>query len=632
MMEQSSQWLLRYRRLIAVAVHLALFVIAQVGAFELRFEFSIPSEYFPVGWLWLAANVTIHLLVFTWAGMFAGLWRYTGAKDLVALARSAGLSSLIFAVFIFLGGYRNYPRSILVIDFLLTVMLVGGLRFGTRSVWQLAQAVGEKKNEGERKRVLIVGAGNAGEMLVREMQKTHLARYQPVGFVDDNRNKQGVAIHGVPVLGLLGDAVELVKRERIDEVVIAIPSAPGKEMRRIVDTVSPAGVPIRTMPGIDQLISGQVTLNQLRSVNIEDLLGRDPVSLDTDSLRALLQGQTVMVTGAGGSIGSELCRQVVRFGARRLVLVERSEPALFDIHRELSAKIEQGELVPAIADVCDAARVRSLMALHRPTVVVHAAAHKHVPMMEWNPGEAIKNNVGGTRIVADAAHEFGVAQFVLVSTDKAVNPTSIMGATKRVAELYVQALNQRSKTRFVAVRFGNVLGSAGSVIPIFKEQIASGGPVTVTDPEMRRYFMTIPEASQLVLQAATIGRGGEIFVLDMGEPVKIVDLARDLITLSGLVPDKDIEIRFTGLRPGEKLFEELSTVEEKAEKTRHPKIFIGKLPPRAWDEISKQVLTVLDGATDLGKEDAVRKIRALVPELQREPQPEAQVIAIRHRA
>ncbi len=631
-MEQSSQWLLRYRRLIAVAVHLTLFVTAQVGAFELRFEFSIPPEYFPVGWLWLAANVAIHLLVFTWAGMFAGLWRYTGAKDLVALARSAGLSSLFFAVFIFLGGYRNYPRSILVIDFLLTVMLVGGLRFGTRSVWQLAQAVGEKKNEGERKRVLIVGAGNAGEMLVREMQKTHSGRYLPVGFVDDNRNKQGVAIHGVPVLGLLGDAVEVVKRERIDEVVIAIPSAPGKEMRRIVDTVSPAGVPIRTMPGIDQLISGQVTLNQLRSVNIEDLLGRDPVSLDTNSLEQLLAGQTVMVTGAGGSIGSELCRQVLRFGARRLVLVERSEPALFEIHRELSGRIEKGELVPAIADVCDAARVRSLMALHRPTVVVHAAAHKHVPMMEWNPGEAIKNNVGGTRVVADAAHEFGVQQFVLVSTDKAVNPTSIMGATKRVAELYVQALDQRSKTRFVAVRFGNVLGSAGSVIPIFKEQIASGGPVTVTDPEMRRYFMTIPEASQLVLQAATIGRGGEIFVLDMGQPVKIVDLARDLITLSGLVPDKDIEIRFTGLRPGEKLFEELSTVEEKAEKTRHPKIFIGKLPPRAWDEVSKQVLTVLDGATELGTEEAVRRIRALVPELQREPQPEAQVISIRQRA
>jgi FlaA1/EpsC-like NDP-sugar epimerase len=387
------------------------------------------------------------------------------------------------------------------------------------------------------------------------------------------------------------------------------------------------------MPGIDQLISGQVTLNQLRSVAIEDLLGREPVMLDTQSLEAMLKDHVVLVTGAGGSIGSELCRQVARFAPKRLVLVERSEPALFEIHRELVAHHAAVDLVPCIADICDVGRVRAVFGAHRPTVVVHAAAHKHVPMMEWNPGEAIKNNVGGTKTVADAAHEFGVQQFVMVSTDKAVNPTSMMGATKRVAELYVQALNQRSKTRFVAVRFGNVLGSAGSVIPIFKEQIAKGGPVTVTDPEMRRYFMTIPEASQLVLQAATIGRGGEIFVLDMGQPVRIVDLARDLITLSGLVPDKDIEIRFTGLRPGEKLFEELSTAEEKAEKTRHPKIYIGRLPSRPVEEISRQVAGLLEGVDELDVAEAVRRVREVVPEFQREaPVPQARVIALRQRA
>ncbi len=626
MVPESNGWLLRYRRVIAVAVHLLLFVVAQASAFALRFEFSFPREYFPTAWVWLAANVIIHLSVFASAGMFSGLWRYTGAKDLVALTRSAALSTLVFALFIVLGGYRGYPRSVLIITFLLTMILVGGLRFGARSLWQLAQSVGQKR-EGERLRVLIVGAGNAGEMLLREMQKTHVGNYEPVGFVDDDATKRGVSIHGVKVLGTLVEVPELVKSSRIDEVVIAIPSAPGKEMRRIVDMVTQAGVPIRTMPGIDQLISGQVTLNQLRSVNIEDLLGRDPVSLDTDSLKALIAGQVVLVTGAGGSIGAELCRQVVRFNPKQLVLVERSEPALFEIHRELHGRSPAAELVPSIADICDVNRVRALFSKHRPTVVVHAAAHKHVPMMEWNPGEAIKNNVCGTRVVADAAHEFGAQQFVMVSTDKAVNPTSIMGATKRVAELYVQALNQKSKTRFVAVRFGNVLGSAGSVIPIFKQQIEQGGPVTVTDPEMRRYFMTIPEASQLVLQAATIGRGGEIFVLDMGEPVKIVDLARDLIALSGLVPDKDIEIRFTGLRPGEKLFEELSTVEEKAEKTRHPKIFIGRLPSRTLLEVSGAVSTLLNDVEQVTTDEAARRIRVLVPELVREVT--AQVIALR---
>ncbi len=630
-MHESSQWLLRYRRVVAIGVHLMLFVVAQVVAFELRFEFNVPPEYLGLAAVWLVANVAIRLAVFASFGMFSGLWRYTGTRDLMALARSTALSTLIFAVFIVMGGYRSYPRSILVIDFVLTIMFVGGLRFSARSLWQLAQNVSQKK-DGDRKRVLIVGAGNAGEMLVREMLKTQVGRYEPIGFVDDEASKRGVSIHGVKVLGRLAEVAQLVKDERIDEVVLAIPSASGKEMRRIVESVKSAGVTMRTMPGIDQLISGQVTVNQLRSVNIEDLLGRDPVSLDTDSLKTLLKGHVVLVTGAGGSIGSELCRQVARFEPKRLVLVERSEPALFEVHRELASRHPELDLVPAMADIGDVERVRAIFGLHRPTVVVHAAAHKHVPMMEWNPGEAIKNNVGGTQVVANAAHEFHAQQFVMVSTDKAVNPTSIMGATKRVAELYVQALSQKSRTRFVAVRFGNVLASAGSVIPIFKEQIAQGGPVTVTDPEMRRYFMTIPEASQLVLQAATMGRGGEIFVLDMGEPVKIVDLARDLITLSGLTPDKDIEIRFTGLRPGEKLFEELSTAEEKAEKTRHPKIFIGKIPSRSLDEVSKQVAALLDGVNDLDVDTAVRRIKVVVPEFQRnDDAPQAQVIALRQR-
>ncbi len=615
-MTGSNQWLLRYRRPLSVAVHLGLFAIAQGSAFALRFEFTIPDAYFPLGYLWLGVNLAIRSACFAWFGLFSGMWRYTGARDLVALAKAATLSTLVFAGFLVIGGYRGYPRSILVIDWLLTMILVGGVRFGIRSLWQLAATVAQGK-KGDRRRILVVGAGNAGEMLVREMQRAHGGRYEPIGFADDDHSKRRIRIHGVPVLGSLAEVPAIVKDGRIDEVVIAIPSANGKEMRRIVEACKPAGVPLRTIPGIDQLIDGRVTVNQLRSVAIEDLLGRAQVSLDTESISTLLHGRVVAVSGAGGSIGSELCRQIARFGPERLLLLERAENALFEVHRELVKRFPHVEMVPCIADIGDRPRLSTLFARFRPSVVLHAAAHKHVPMMELNPGEAFKNNVGGTRALADVSHECGVEHFVMISTDKAVNPTSVMGASKRVAELYVQALSARSTTQFVAVRFGNVLGSAGSVIPIFKEQIAAGGPVTVTDPEMRRYFMTIPEASQLVLQAATMGKGGEIFVLDMGQPVKIVDLARDLISLSGLTPERDIEIKFTGLRPGEKLFEELSTEEEKADKTVHPSIFIGKLAAKPYEQVSQAIAGLLAECERLPMQELVAHVRVLVPELQR---------------
>lgn len=629
-MTESSSLLLRYRRLVSVVVHLALFIVAQAGAFALRFEFSIPADYLPLATVWLAVSLGIHLAVFSVFGMFSGMWRYTGANDLIALAKSAALSTLVFAGFIVLGGFRSYPRSILVIEFLLTMMLVGGLRFGVRSLWQLASTVAQKR-EGKARRVLIVGAGDAGEMLAREMLKTHGGRFEPVGFADDNAAKRGARIHGVPVLGTIADVPELAKRHAVEEVVVAIPSATGRDMRSILEACKTSGISVRTMPGIDQLIEGRVTINQLRSVNIEDLLRREPVKLDMESISRLVEGRVVLVTGAGGSIGSELCRQVARFKPARIVLVERAENALFEIHRELLAKSPTVPVSPCMADICDEPRVRRVLMEHRPSVVLHAAAHKHVPMMEENPGEAVKNNVGGTRLLADLSSEYQVERFVMISTDKAVNPTSVMGATKRAAELYIQALSLKSRTRFVAVRFGNVLGSAGSVIPIFKEQIANGGPVTITHPDMRRYFMTIPEASQLVLQAATMGNGGEIFVLDMGEPVRIVDLANDLISLSGLVPGKDVEVVFTGLRPGEKLFEELSTEEEQAEKTRHPKIFIGKLPSRPYDEVSGIVSDMVRNATGATLRDVVERLRVLIPEFQRPRQEQADVIPLRTR-
>jgi FlaA1/EpsC-like NDP-sugar epimerase len=418
------------------------------------------------------------------------------------------------------------------------------------------------------------------------------------------------------VLGTTYQLTELAERSGAKQVLITIANAPGSDIRRIKAACDEAHLPAKIIPGIYEIVGGQVNLSRIRSVSIEDLLGREAVHLEMEAIAGALAGKVVFVTGAGGSIGSELCRQIARFHPRQLVLVEQAENALFNIHRELLAMGEGlgARVVPAIGDVTDAARMEALFLKHRPQVVFHAAAHKHVPMMEWNPGEAVRNNVFGTRCVADLADKYGVAEFVMISTDKAVNPTSVMGASKRTAELYIQTLSQKSQTRFVAVRFGNVLGSAGSVIPIFQEQIARGGPVTVTHPDMKRYFMTIPEACQLVLQAGTMGKGGEIFILDMGEPVKIIDLARDLITLSGFVPGEDIEIELTGLRPGEKLFEELAVTGEHVDKTRHPKIFVNKgVAPQAG--ALEEKLVALKSVVDAPEAVSVRaKLKDLVPE------------------
>jgi FlaA1/EpsC-like NDP-sugar epimerase len=400
---------------------------------------------------------------------------------------------------------------------------------------------------------------------------------RPVAFVDDDPMQQGTVLHGIVVAGTTESIPEVARKVGAKQALITIAGASGATIRRVTELCKLAGIPAKIIPGLYEVVGGQFNLSRIRDVAIEDLLRRAPIELEDKAIAEYVRDRVVFVTGAGGSIGSELCRQICGYGPRRLVLIERAENNLFSVHQELIARYPELGIVPLIADVCDEPRLRVLFREHNPQVVLHAAAHKHVPMMEWNPSEAVKNNVGGTVLMADLAVRFQVERFVLVSTDKAVNPSSVMGAAKRLAEQYIQSLSENTQTRFVAVRFGNVLGSAGSVVPIFKEQIAKGGPVTVTHPEMRRYFMTIPEACQLVLQAASMGRGGEIFILDMGEPVLIADLAKDLIRLSGLQPDVDIELAFTGLRPGEKLFEELSIKDEVAEKTTHPKIFVGKL-------------------------------------------------------
>ncbi len=509
-----------------------------------------------------------------------------------------------------LNGFWLKVHGVIMLDLFTTIMLLSGARMVVRLYHEEYFSAGGKAV----KRFLIVGAGDAGEALLREMTRIRADEYHVVGFIDDDPLKQDMRIHGVSVLGTVDELPRICADEKIDEIGIAMPSATHKQLRRVVQVCQGAKIRFRTVPSITDIASGKLRVSQIRDVDINDLLGREVVQLDLAQIEQFLKNKVVLVTGAGGSIGSEMCRQVCHFEPKLLLLVEQAENPLFFIERELRRNFSGVSLEAVVCDITDRPRLEAIFAQHRPDVVIHAAAHKHVPLMETNAGEAVKNNVMGTMAVADAADAQGAEHFVMISTDKAVNPTSVMGSTKRVAEMYIQDLNQTSKTHFVTVRFGNVLGSNGSVVPIFKNQIAAGGPVTVTHPEMRRYFMTIPEASQLVLQAATMGQGGEIFVLDMGEPVKIVDLARELITLSGFRPGEDIEIAFTGMRPGEKLFEELSIAGEDMLPTRHPKIGI-------WKNIGKDRGTLrgeIEGLIAVGRrgdyEGIVEAIKVLIPE------------------
>lgn len=501
-------------------------------------------------------------------------------------------------------------EGVIMLDLFTTIMLMSAVRMIVRLYHE--EFFAEKR--GTARRFLIVGAGNAGEALLREMMRRKDAQYEVIGFVDDDPAKQGSEIHGIPVLGTVDQLPQICKKQDVDEIAIAIPSANRKQLRHVVQVCQGTKIRFSTVPSLTDIASGKLRVSQMRDVDINDLLGREVVNLDMQQIQNFLTNKVILVTGAGGSIGSEMCRQVCSFAPKQLLLLEQAENPLFFIERELKTAFPDVLLVSVIADITDKVRMEKVFSDYHPQVVIHAAAHKHVPLMEQNPGEAIKNNINGTRTVADASDAFGAECFVMISTDKAVNPTSIMGSSKRVAEMYIQDLNKTSKTHFVTVRFGNVLGSNGSVVPIFKQQIASGGPVTVTHPEMRRYFMTIPEASQLVLQAAAMGQGGEIFVLDMGEPVKIVDLARELITLSGFRPGEDIEIEFSGLRPGEKLFEELSIVGEDMAPTKHPKIAVWKNIPKDRQSLRDGIEKLLSVANTQDRKQIIRTLMELVPE------------------
>ncbi len=584
-------WVRLLNRRIQFTMDLVVLVSAFALAYLLRFDFNIPRDNLLAGLRQLPYVVLIQFGTLALAGVYAFIWRYIGMAEMRAFINAAYwalLPVLLIRISLPLDYHQwRVPLSIIVVDTMLAYGGVLGVRVLRRALYeryekQLQTGVARSLS---KKPVLLIGAGRAGVVAAREIRSRGNLDIEVKGFIDDDPNKQGSMIYGVRVLGTTNDLRELVEKHRIDHVVITLANAPGQEIRRIVELCEKIPVRVRIIPALYEILQGHVEVSRIRDVQIEDLLGRDPVRLDEEEMRQFLAGKVVMVTGAGGSIGSELARQTAHFAPATLVLVERAEFALFNIDRELREMWPDLHVVALVADIRDAARMRAIFRSYGPQVVLHAAAHKHVPMMESNVTEAVKNNVLATRLVATMAGENRVEAFVLISTDKAVRPTSIMGATKRAAELVVQDLNQRYMTRFVAVRFGNVIGSAGSVIPIFCEQIRKGGPVTVTHPEMVRYFMTIPEASQLVLQAGAMGAGGEIFVLDMGEPVRILDLAKDLISLSGLRPYEDIDIVFSGIRPGEKLFEELEIDEECLAKTRHPKIFIGKIAVHPPDKM-----------------------------------------------
>ncbi|WP_297527243.1 polysaccharide biosynthesis protein [Thiohalobacter sp.] len=621
----------RWRNPYLVFVHdLVMVPLAWLGAFWLRFNLGpVPAPYLDAALHWLPWITLIQVACFRYLGLYRGHWRFASMPDLIRIVQAVAVGTVVSLVVIFLfTRLEGMPRSVFPLYALLLTGLLGGPRFLYRWIKDRRLYLGSGK------RVLIAGAGRAGEMLARDLVRDPEHRLEPIGFVDDDRRKRGMDIHGMPVLGPCERIPELVADQGVELVILALPSARSRQIRRIVEYCEQAGVPFRTLPPVSDLVAGRVTVDAVREVSIEDLLGRDPVKLDQQAIHAGLSGKRVLVTGGGGSIGSELCRQIALIGPAELILYEQSEFNLYQIELELRQRFPALNIQAVLGDVADPVAVERLFARFRPQVVLHAAAYKHVPMLEQQAREAVTNNVCGTKTVALAADRHGSEMFVLVSTDKAVNPTNIMGASKRIAEIFCQNLNARSGTRFVTVRFGNVLGSAGSVVPLFREQIRAGGPVTVTHPDMQRYFMTIPEACQLILQAGVMGQGGEIFVLDMGEPVKITYLAEQMIRLAGLEPGEDIEIRFTGLRPGEKLFEELFHEKEQLEKTSHSKILLAQHRAWDWDRLIRLFQDMEDACRAFDEDRILEGVKTLVPELNRKPADNSKIIALesRHKA
>lgn len=611
-----------FARSIQKGIDIFLLVAAFTTSYLLRFEFSLDQNAKNALLIQLSLVIPLQVLFLHLTGVYRIIWRYTGIPEILRIIYCfAGTSLILLTGRLLFADSINIlaiPFSIIIMDFVLSVVALLGVRIVRRIFYEEHQKRKVSPSNKKSKNVLLIGAGRAGVRTIAEIKGRGDINLNVKGFIDDDNFKQKSVIHGVRVIGKSSDLPRLVKELSIDHVILSIAQGSRQNIRKILDICEKIPVKVRTIPGLYELIQGDITFSRIRDLQIEDLLGRPTIELDKDSIDKYLSNKTVAVTGAGGSIGSELVKQVASCEPKKILLIERSEFALFKIEQEILRSFPEVKIVPLIADITDELRLKAIFRKYCPAVVFHAAAHKHVPLMEQNPVEAVRNNIIGTLITGKIAGECEVESFILISSDKAVNPTSVMGATKRVAELVTLLLDKKYDTRYISVRFGNVIGSTGSVIPIFQEQIKTGGPVTVTHPEMTRYFMTIPEATQLVLQAGAIGTGGEIFVLDMGEPIKIYDLALDTIRLSGLEPEKDIKIVFTGVRPGEKLAEILQGEAESLTKTRHSKIFIGKnqsvLNDEIWEAV-KGLKSMCESAQELDSDQQIiNYLNKLLPE------------------
>ena len=600
----------KYRRILVILFHLGLIIVSYLGSFYLRFEFTFPKEYFvSVIPKTLPLLILIKLLFFYFFGLYSGLWRYVSIGDLWKIFLANAVSSVtFFSAVVFYHGLFGFPRSVIIIDFILCLGFVSGVRFFARLIRETAKIDLFQK----RRKAIIIGAGDAGVLTLKECQNNPVMDLEVVGFIDDDTAKKGHSIYGVKVFGGRKIIPDFVASLEVEEIIIAIPSVKGDAIRDILSYCEQTDAKIKIIPGLDKILTGRLEVKP-RAIKPEDLLGREAVEIDESEISSYIKNKRILVTGAGGSIGSELCRQIARFSPEHIIFIDNHENYVYYLGVEFNTKFRHIKYNTVIGDIKDISVLRGIFSKYKPQVVFHAAAHKHVPLMEENPSAAVKNNVIGTRNLIYASSHYGVERFVLISTDKAVNPTSVMGATKRIAEKILQAKSKKSRTKFMAVRFGNVLGSSGSVIPLFKKQIEEGGPVTVTDPEVKRYFMSIPEAAQLVLQAGALGSGGEIFILDMGEQIKITDLAENMIALSGLKVGGDIEIKFIGLRPGEKLYEEILLDKEKDKVTKNEKIYV--TTPENFDpsKIRKDIRELGKLASIMDEEKIIKKLKEMVP-------------------
>ncbi|TDA65315.1 MAG: polysaccharide biosynthesis protein [Chloroflexi bacterium] len=598
---------------------LVLIPIAVLGTFVLRFELgTLYFQYLPFSYWMIGAALVVKPIVYYFFGLYRRLWAYASIQELklitVAVTTASVGLALAMLLLYTLNIVDSYLRFVFVIDWLLSLVAVGGLRFTLRLIAEMQQNQTAGQTSTRAKRVLVVGAGDAGAMVVRELQKNPQLNLIPVGFLDDNPTKQRQQIHGVPIVGTITDLDRVLDRLRVNEVIIAIPSAPGRVVRTVADIARLKAIPYRTMPGIYELLGGKVSVSRLREVDISDLLRRQPTRIRDEKVGLGLSGKVVLVTGAGGSIGRELCRQIARWGPDELIMLGHGENSIFDALLELKEAFPSLIVHPVIADIRDSMRLHNVFAQFRPQVVYHTAAHKHVSLMEVNVEEAVTNNIQGTKNLVDTALQHGVERLVMISTDKAIRPVNIMGATKRIAEMVVLEAGRRTNRPFSVVRFGNVLGSRGSVVPIFNRQIARGGPVTITHPDMKRYFMTIPEAVYLVLQAGGMGLGGETFVLNMGQQVRILDLAEDLIRLSGLEPGRDIEIVYTGVRPGEKLAEDLWDEGFQFKSTEHPDIFrLDNTEPLQGERLYQAVDELIQLSNDGSRDEIIDLLDKFIP-------------------